>query len=143
MAFVKYVGVDGDERAARWNTVAGAIKDLAQGQSRVISLGEDEAGDVFMVISRCLPSGFYVSVRAAGEPDEYDLVRSFAPSELLECVVGAGRQTVSSDAIVEAPAVEEAARQFFLTGKRLESAAWRKTEERYQRLAKGEPVQKR
>ncbi|QSQ25432.1 hypothetical protein JY651_11100 [Pyxidicoccus parkwayensis] len=143
MKLIKYVALDGIESAPTWNAVRRAIELLERGQSRALSMGEDETGDVFMIISRCQPSGLYVSARAIEEADDYDLVDTSAPSDLLECVVGAQRQTVTSDAIVDAAQVEPVARHFLLTGMRLDSARWRKTQERYTRMAQGEPVHRR
>lgn len=143
MGFVKYVGVDGDEWKAAWDGVRQAIGRLFAGRSRYLSMGLDETGDVYMIISRCGSGGVYVSVRAPDEEDEYDLIDSSRPSELVECVVGDRRQTLTLDALVARPElVERVAEHFFLTGQRLAEAAWRRTGERYERMSRGEPVRR-
>jgi hypothetical protein len=141
MAFVTYVAVDGDEQDARLDVIHDAIGRLASGQAENVSMGLDETGDVFMSISRG-PGGIYVSVMAEGEEDEYELVDASKPPELVECVVGSWRQTLTLDALVQQPEVARAAEHFFWKGKRLPMMTWRKTEERYRRMAQGETVRR-
>ncbi|WP_108066824.1 hypothetical protein [Vitiosangium sp. GDMCC 1.1324] len=143
MGFVKYVGVDGAELKAERDVVRKAIGRLFAGRSRYLSMGLDETGDVYMIISWCAPGGVYVSVRAPDEEDEYDLIDSSRSSEVVECVVGDRRRTLTLDALVTQPeTVERAAERFFLTGQRLLEATWRRTEERYARISRGEPVRR-
>lgn len=142
MEFAKYISINGDTKKPAWPLLSKAIARMTTGEVKAISIGESETGDTFMIISRCRPTGFYVSARAIGEMDEYDLIDSSSPPDLLECVVGTGRQTITRDALVAVSAIEEVAKHFFLTGERLSTSTWRKTDERYRRIAQGEPIQK-
>ncbi|MBU8896765.1 hypothetical protein KRR26_14195 [Corallococcus sp. M34] len=120
--------------------VLDAIERLSLGEVCTLSMGESETSDQFMIISRCKPSGLFISIRAVGEVEEYDLVDSTQSADLIECVVGTRMQTLTRDALVDVKQAVLAAEYYFSTGGRLPSASWRRSDERLRRMADGEPV---